>query len=203
MRPPAPQNKSMLVNSIVAPCDGKRVTEKRRELHPALRQHHPSWPRAKQCSQTIGDWQTKSESPRDDEIDGALGFRLAEVLAAAFVLHQGLAGPEEVNEIVFAGEIFYGFLEAGNDAALDAEDVEKLVPEGLLFGLLAAGGVPFPGKRDGAVANFVPGKRHRSEMIAEERGRALQQSAGGRGTVSKGETAGRQALTGEDGQFEF
>ena len=41
-----------------------------------------------------------------------------------------------------------------------AEDLEELVPEGLLFAFLAGFAGPGLGEADGAVADFVPGKRH-------------------------------------------
>jgi hypothetical protein len=85
-----------------------------------------------------------------------LRFGFAEVFAAAFVFDEDDARPEEVNIAVIAGEPAHGFLEAGHGAARNTENIEKFVPEGLLFGLLALCARPFLGKGDGAVTNFIP-----------------------------------------------
>jgi len=69
------------------------------------------------------------------DISECLGLRLAEVFATGFVFDEQHARPEEVNAPVVAGDFLYGFLEAGDDAAFDTEDLEKLVPEGLFSAL--------------------------------------------------------------------
>ena len=89
-----------------------------------------------------------------------LGFGFAEIAAKTFVFDQHFAGPEEVDESVLAGDLSYGLLEAGDDAASDAENFEKFVPEGLLFGLFAFDASPLVGKRDGAIADFIPREGH-------------------------------------------
>ena len=96
-----------------------------------------------------------------------LRFGLAEVFATALVFDENDAAPEEVDVAVVAGDSLYRFLEAGDGAARDAENIEKFVPEGLLFGLFALDSGPFLGEGDGAVANFVPRKRHGKGMLAE------------------------------------
>jgi hypothetical protein len=96
-----------------------------------------------------------------------LGFGFAEVFAAAFVFDEDDAGPEEVNPFVCAGDTSDRFLEAGDSAPGNAEHIEKLVPEGVLFCLLALFAGPFFGEGDGAVANFVPGEGHEAEMLAK------------------------------------
>jgi hypothetical protein len=85
-----------------------------------------------------------------------LGLRLAEVSAAAFVLDQDFAGPEEVNETVLAGDFVNRLLKGGHEAALDAEDLEKLIPKGLLFSLFAFDSRPCVGKSDSTMADFIP-----------------------------------------------
>jgi len=99
----------------------------------------------------------------------AEGLRLGfdESFATAFVFDENDAAPEEVDVAVIAGKSANRFFKAGNGAAGDAEDVEKFVPEGLLFGLLALDAGPFFGEGDGAVANFVPGERHGSGDVSK------------------------------------
>lgn len=72
-----------------------------------------------------------------------LRFRLAEVLAEAFMLDKNNFGPEQIDVAVFARDFLYGFLEDRNGAAADAKDIEEFVPESLLFGAFAGGACPF------------------------------------------------------------
>ena len=102
-----------------------------------------------------------------------LSFGFMEVFAEGFVLDEHDAGPEEVNAGVIAGDFLDGFLERGDDAAFDAEDVEEFVPESLFFGGFAADAGPFAGEFDGVVADLVPtewhGGRIRRKEIGERR----------------------------------
>lgn len=71
-----------------------------------------------------------------------------------------VAGPEEVDEAVGAFDGLDRGFEGGDEAAVMAEDLEELVPEGLFFAFLAGFAGPRLGEADGAVANFIPRKRH-------------------------------------------
>jgi hypothetical protein len=86
-----------------------------------------------------------------------LGCGLVEILPGGLVLDEEFAGPEEVDFSEVSGEFFHGFLERGDGAALDAEDVEEVVPVRLALGLLGSGVPPFAGEADGAFADFVLG----------------------------------------------
>lgn len=72
------------------------------------------------------------------------------------MLGEQAARPEQINETPIAGELIDWLLEGGDGVAADAEDVEELVPEGLVLGGFAGFAFPFLGKSDGAVANLVP-----------------------------------------------
>jgi hypothetical protein len=69
-----------------------------------------------------------------------LGF--VKVFAEGFMFDQQDAGPEKVDTAVVTGDSFYGLFKAGHDAALDAEYLEKLIPECLLLRALARGAFP-------------------------------------------------------------
>jgi len=56
---------------------------------------------------------------------------------------------------ILAGDALDGLLKAGDEPALEAEDIEELIPEGLFLGGLAPRAGPVMGKLDGAVADFV------------------------------------------------
>ena len=90
----------------------------------------------------------------------ALRVGLAEVFTGALVLGEQGAGPEEVNVGPVAGELFHRLLEAGDDAALLAEDEEEGVPEGFGLGVLARLVLPVLREDNGAVFDFVPRERH-------------------------------------------
>jgi len=90
----------------------------------------------------------------------ALRVSFAEVFAGALVFGEQRLGPEEVNEAPVAGEFLHRLFVAGDVAALLAEDVEEGVPERFRLGLLARLVLPFFGEGNGAVFDFVPGKRH-------------------------------------------
>lgn len=68
--------------------------------------------------------------------------------------------PEKVNKAVLAADIFDGFLEGGDEAAFQAEGLEKFVPKGLFFGPFALNAGPGFREADGVMTDFVPGKRH-------------------------------------------
>lgn len=75
------------------------------------------------------------------------------------VCEQG-ARPKEVNVAVLARDFLGRLFKAGHDAALDAENLDKLVPEDLFFGPLALYAGPIAGKLDRVVPDFVPTDRH-------------------------------------------
>ncbi|MGC2422509.1 MAG: hypothetical protein WA405_12770 [Candidatus Acidiferrales bacterium] len=56
---------------------------------------------------------------------------------------ENLAGPEEINITAFARNPLDRLFKARYGAAADAENIEKLVPEGLLFRAFAFGVRPF------------------------------------------------------------
>ena len=91
----------------------------------------------------------------------ALRVRFAQVFARALVLREQRARPEKINVGPIAGQLFYRFLKAGDSAALDAEDVEKRIPKGFRFGILASLALPFFREGNGAVFDFIPRERHR------------------------------------------
>lgn len=70
------------------------------------------------------------------------------------------AWPEQINARIVAGDFLDGFLETGDGAAFDAEHLEKLIPEGLLFRRFAPDAGPFAGELDGVVAYFIPTDWH-------------------------------------------
>ena len=90
-----------------------------------------------------------------DVVEG-LGLGGFEAGSGGLVLDEDLALPEEVDEAVGTAELADGLFKGGDGAAGDVEDVEELVPEGLLIGLLAGGGGPVAGEGGGAGADFVP-----------------------------------------------
>jgi len=109
---------------------------------------------------------------------------VARVCAVALVLDEELAAPEEVDGALVAFEVGDIRLEGGEGGAAEAEDVEELVPEGLLLGALGAVASVVAGEADGAVADFVPGKvGHDSGRLAaglDRRGRFCHDHDGGR-----------------------
>ena len=102
------------------------------------------------------------------DVGHALRVRPSQILAGGLVFHEQAARPEQVNEAPIAGELSDGLLEGGDGAAADAEDVEKLVPEGLAFGGFAVTPA-IVAKGDGAVANLVPGQWHDDEYTNASR----------------------------------
>ena len=96
------------------------------------------------------------------DIGEGLGLGGFEAFACGLVLDEYFAFPEQVDEAGGTSASSDGGLEGGDEATRDAEDVEELVPEGLLFSLLAGGVLPFAREDEGAVLDFVPGDiRHR------------------------------------------
>jgi len=83
------------------------------------------------------------------------------------VFDQQHARPEKVNVTVGAGDFLHRLFKAGHHAALDAKDLEELVPEGLLLGALAPDASPFAGELDRVVPDFVPTDRHGSGVCSE------------------------------------
>lgn len=94
-----------------------------------------------------------------DVVEG-LGVGFVEVSAAGFVFGDEGAGPEEVDELGVAVEVFDGFFEGGDEASGAAEDLEEFVPEGLGFGAFAGGFGPVLGEGDGALFNFGKAEGH-------------------------------------------
>ena len=80
------------------------------------------------------------------------------------MLDQQHALPEAVDAAVL--ELFAGarqldlLFEYGDAAALDAEDVEEVVPEALRLGALRGLALPLARERDRARLDLVPGQRH-------------------------------------------
>ena len=93
-----------------------------------------------------------------------LRFGFAQVPAARFVLGDQCSRPEEINKLKVSGEVANRFLETCDGASADAEDVEKLVPEGLRFCAFAACLRPFMGKGDGVLSYLIPAQRHGSSL---------------------------------------
>jgi hypothetical protein len=71
-------------------------------------------------------------------------------------IDQQLAAPEEIDKTVLALEIADGLLEGGDRAALDAENVEKLIAKGFRLSAFAGFSGSLPGEFDGAIPDFVP-----------------------------------------------
>ncbi len=94
------------------------------------------------------------------DVGHSLGLGLVEVGSGGFVFDEEGAGPEEVDGAPVAGEFADGLLVTGDGAAVDAEDVEELVPEGLSFGGLAGFALPGVGEAECALSDFVPGEGH-------------------------------------------
>jgi len=85
-----------------------------------------------------------------------LGAGFAEVFTRALVLDEEGAGPQEVNAAPMSRELSYGLFEAGDNPALDSEDVKEVVPKALALGRFPRLALPFLGKGDGAVLDFIP-----------------------------------------------
>ena len=90
------------------------------------------------------------------DVGHALRVRLSQILAGGLVFHEQAARPEQINEAPIAGKLSDRLLEGGDRAAADAEDVEKLIPEGLAFGGFAGNASPVFAKDNGAVTNLIP-----------------------------------------------
>lgn len=86
--------------------------------------------------------------------------RLGQILAPALVLDQQRAFPPQVDVAVLVVDFLDALLEGGDLAALDAEDLEELVPETLGIGVFAFDVSPVLGKRAGAVGYLFPVEGH-------------------------------------------
>ena len=84
-----------------------------------------------------------------DVVEG-LGEGVGPILLAVFVgrlvLHEEFAGPEQVNEALALADAGHAAFVAGEVPALEVEDVEKSVPEGVGFAFFIALFGPFEGK---------------------------------------------------------
>ena len=69
----------------------------------------------------------------------ALGVGFIEIRSGGFVLDEDAGRPEKIDLAPGSREFPHGFLEGGDGAALDAEDVEELVPKCLALGFLGDG----------------------------------------------------------------
>src|SRR5450830_157278 len=83
-----------------------------------------------------------------------------QILAAAFVLDEQGAFPQQVDVAVFLVYFLDEPLKCGDLAAFDAEDLEKLIPEALGIGVFAFDVFPVFGKGTGTVGDFFPVERH-------------------------------------------
>src|SRR5450759_3637927 len=88
-----------------------------------------------------------------------LGAR--EIPASILLLDEEHALPEQVDESSFCTKLLDGFLEAGDAPAGDAENLEKLIVEGLAFATFVMGILPFLGKAGSASSDLVPTEAHR------------------------------------------
>jgi hypothetical protein len=89
------------------------------------------------------------------------------------VLDQQHTLPEQVDIAALAVTLFDWRLKRSDPAAGDPEDIEKTIPEALGLGIFRAFICPFPGESQGAVAYFIPGKRH-GESFTATRGKDKQ-----------------------------
>lgn len=94
------------------------------------------------------------------------------------MLGEEFAFPEEV-DAVLAFDGLDALLEAGDLAALHAEDVEEVVPEGLRLGVFSGLFAPLAGELDGALADFSPGKRRHGPVITVMQAGGANQNGGG------------------------
>lgn len=94
------------------------------------------------------------------EIFARLNSGERQVPAGAFLLNQQHLRPKQIDEAVTVVELTDEFLVACDAPALDAEDFEELIVEGLRFALLIMGIAPFFGKAVCANADFIPGQTH-------------------------------------------
>src|ERR1035437_4628255 len=87
-----------------------------------------------------------------------LGAR--QIPAGALLLDEEHTLPEQVDESSFGTKLLDGFLEAGDAPAGDAENLEKLIVEGLAFATFVMGILPFLGKAGSASSDLVPTEAH-------------------------------------------
>ena len=78
-----------------------------------------------------------------DALSPGLHERAVEVLSARLVLYDKLPLPEGVDPAALGAEFLDRFLKGRDAAAGNPEDSEEFVPEGLRFGPLALGVLPF------------------------------------------------------------
>ena len=69
-----------------------------------------------------------------------MGF--VQVLARALVFNDERTRPKKIDAAPMTGELLYRLLKTGNHPALDAEDIEIVIPKGLSLGGLAGFSLP-------------------------------------------------------------
>ncbi len=89
-----------------------------------------------------------------------LRLGLVERFAAALVLGEHHAAPEQVDVAVLTVDLADGLLERGQQSPANAEHAEELVPEGFRLRVLTVLLGPFARKADGVLADIVPTDRH-------------------------------------------
>ncbi len=78
-----------------------------------------------------------------------------EVFAAALVLDEQNAAPQQVDEATLAVVLFDGGFKRSDAAALDPIDIEEVIPERLGLGILAGFVCPLLGEGEGAILDLV------------------------------------------------
>ena len=91
-----------------------------------------------------------------------LPLRPAKVQPGALLFDQQRARPKQIDEAVAAIQQFDALLVDGNLLALDAENLEKFIVEGLRLALFVMGMFLFDAESVGAPFDFVPAKPHAS-----------------------------------------
>lgn len=94
------------------------------------------------------------------EVVEGLGGCPVEVFAAALVFDEQDALPQQVDVAALAVALLDRFLEAGDAAPGDTEDIEEGIPECLGLGIFAGFVGPFLREGEGTGADFIPRKGH-------------------------------------------